>query len=184
MARVGLTKKQRFDVFKRDAFICQYCGRHPPAVVLEVDHITSVADGGTNDEHNLITSCFDCNRGKAAGTLEAAPLATAEKAELLAERLEQARAYDILLRNAKDELEAKVDQVIAIYEAAFEGWTLKDVTRLSIKRFLESLPAVEVEDAMERACVFMQSRYSQKDASGQVFRYFCGVCWKKIKEPS
>lgn len=183
MARVGLTKKQRFEVFKRDQFVCQYCGRHPPAVVLEVDHITAVASGGTNEPHNLLTSCFDCNRGKAAGTLEAVPIDAQAKAELLAERLEQARAYDALLRVAKDDLEHRVDQVIAVYEAAFPKWTLNDTTRPSIKRFLEKLPAVEVEDSMERACQAMKAKHSESAASGYAFRYFCGICWNKIKEP-
>ena len=30
----------------------------------EVDHIIPVSKGGDNDISNLITSCFDCNRGK------------------------------------------------------------------------------------------------------------------------
>lgn len=52
----------RFQVFKRDKFTCQYCGRS--GVELEVDHITPVANGGANDIDNLITACKDCNRGK------------------------------------------------------------------------------------------------------------------------
>ena len=62
--RKNLSKKVRFEVFKRDSFKCQYCGRSAPDVVLEVDHIIPVSKGGDNDISNLITSCFDCNRGK------------------------------------------------------------------------------------------------------------------------
>ena len=62
--RKSFTKKTRFEVFKRDSFQCQYCGAKSPDVVLEVDHINPVAKGGKNDLMNLITSCFDCNRGK------------------------------------------------------------------------------------------------------------------------
>lgn len=62
--RVSLAKKTRFEVFKRDNFKCQYCGKSAPDVVLEVDHIKSIAEGGSNDMLNLITSCFECNRGK------------------------------------------------------------------------------------------------------------------------
>ena len=64
MARKSLTKKLRFETFKRDSFTCQYCGSMAPDVVLEVDHINPVVNGGNNDILNLITSCFDCNRGK------------------------------------------------------------------------------------------------------------------------
>lgn len=62
--RKAISKKLRFEVFKRDSFTCQYCGRKAPDVVLEVDHIKPVAQGGTNTILNLITSCRECNRGK------------------------------------------------------------------------------------------------------------------------
>ena len=62
--RKQLSKGTRFDIFKRDGFMCQYCGRQPPEVVLHVDHITPVIEGGTNDPMNLVTSCRDCNLGK------------------------------------------------------------------------------------------------------------------------
>ena len=28
----SLSKKARFEIFKRDGFVCQYCGAHPPKV--------------------------------------------------------------------------------------------------------------------------------------------------------
>ena len=62
--RKNLSKSVRFEVFKRDSFKCQYCGKSAPDVVLEVDHIIPVSKGGDNDISNLITACFDCNRGK------------------------------------------------------------------------------------------------------------------------
>jgi len=62
--RESLSKKIRFEVFKRDKFTCQYCGEKSPDVVLNCHHIEPVAKGGTDDITNLITSCFDCNNGK------------------------------------------------------------------------------------------------------------------------
>lgn len=59
-----ISRKLRFEVFRRDNFTCQYCGRQTPAIILEVDHIFPKARGGHDDTQNLITSCFDCNRGK------------------------------------------------------------------------------------------------------------------------
>lgn len=67
--RKSITKKTRFEVFKRDSFTCQYCGSKAPDVVLEVDHLNPVKHGGDNDLLNLITSCFVCNRGKSARKL-------------------------------------------------------------------------------------------------------------------
>ena len=62
--RKGIGKKTRFEVFKRDKFTCQYCGKSAPEVVLEIDHIQPVSKGGANGIMNLVTSCRDCNRGK------------------------------------------------------------------------------------------------------------------------
>ena len=55
--RKTLSKKIRFEVFKRDSFTCQYCGRSAPDVILEVSGLNPVANGGDNDIMNLITSC-------------------------------------------------------------------------------------------------------------------------------
>ena len=62
--RKSISKKVRFEVFKRDKFTCQYCGKSAPDVVLEVDHIKPVSKGGNNSMLNLVTACFECNRGK------------------------------------------------------------------------------------------------------------------------
>jgi len=171
--RIPLSKKQRFDVFKRDLFVCQYCGQKPPAVLLEVDHVVPVVDGGSNEQHNLLTACFDCNRGKAAGSLVGSPIDVAARRELLAERKAQAVAYDALLAQHRADQEQFVDEIVGIYDAAFEGWTLPDRTRASIRQFLQSLPTQVVMDAMELAC----SRVN----SDRAFKYFCGICWRTIK---
>jgi len=68
--RKTISKKVRFEVFKRDKFTCQYCGNKAPDYVLELDHIKAVANGGSNNIINLITSCFDCNRGKSKNALD------------------------------------------------------------------------------------------------------------------
>ena len=62
--RRPLSKRIRFEVFKRDDFTCQYCGKQPPETVLHVDHIHPVSKGGSDGIDNLITSCADCNLGK------------------------------------------------------------------------------------------------------------------------
>ena len=84
--REPLSKKVRFNVFKRDNFTCQYCGKHPPNIILEVDHIQPVSKNGSNNIENLITSCFDCNRGKSADELSVLPQQTSEKLELIKEK--------------------------------------------------------------------------------------------------
>ena len=66
---MSLSVRVRFEVFKRDRFTCSYCGKSPPNVLLEVDHVIPRAAGGSDDIENLTTSCQDCNRGKSAGLL-------------------------------------------------------------------------------------------------------------------
>ena len=171
--RRKLSKKTRFDVFKRDGFTCQYCGQKPPAVVLEVDHVVPVCEGGGDDEANLLTACFDCNRGKGAGSLNVVPASLAEKAEMIAERAEQTAAYEQTLRQHRATQEEAIDRVAAIFAAQFPDYELNAGARLSIRHFLEKLPPIDLEEAMEIAC----SRMTWNRA----FRYFCGVCWKKIK---
>lgn len=48
----------------RDDFQCRYCGVTGDDKLLEVDHIIPKSKGGLDDEENLVTACFDCNRGK------------------------------------------------------------------------------------------------------------------------
>lgn len=64
MTREHIKASKRFKVLNRDGFACQYCGRKSPEVKLEIDHIKPVSKGGDNSMENLVTSCFDCNRGK------------------------------------------------------------------------------------------------------------------------
>ena len=89
--RKSISKKLRFEVFKRDKFMCQYCGATLPGTTLEIDHIKPVAKGGGNDLLNLVTSCFECNRGKSDKTLDDDSAVTKKKnqLDLLQENREQ-----------------------------------------------------------------------------------------------
>ena len=59
-----ISKSKRFQVFERDNFTCQYCGRRVPTVVLQVDHQIPQSQNGDSVISNLITSCSECNNGK------------------------------------------------------------------------------------------------------------------------
>lgn len=61
---MALSLKDRYKILKRDHFMCLYCGGRPPAVELQVDHVVSRANGGTDHPCNLITACAPCNQGK------------------------------------------------------------------------------------------------------------------------
>jgi len=80
--RKAVSKKIRFEVFKRDSFTCQYCGATAPESVLHVDHITPVAQGGDNSIVNLVTSCASCNLGKKDTLLSDNAAVKRQKAQL------------------------------------------------------------------------------------------------------
>ena len=175
MARVALSKKVRFDVFKRDGFVCQYCGAHPPDVVLEADHIIPVCDGGTNDIGNLITACFDCNRGKAGTGLSVIPKSLAEQGAEIKEREEQLLGYRDIVQERIERIENDRWHVAdSLIPKSSENGMRRDWLR-SIKQFNEKLPLHEVLDAVEIA--WAKKPYSDR----QRFLYFCGVCWNKIR---
>ena|SRR2546425_7262019 len=64
--RDKINPRLRWKILKRDNFTCTKCGRKPPNVRLEVDHIYPLSKGGTNNEKNLATLCSRCNSGKGA----------------------------------------------------------------------------------------------------------------------
>lgn len=172
--RQPLTKKARFDVFKRDAFCCQYCGNKPPKVVLEVDHIHPVAGGGDNSADNLITACFDCNRGKSDRLLSSVPQGLEERAALLAEKQEQIKAYGKLIKSIKRREDKSINAVQEVFQSHFGGFSFTPKFRESVRIFIQKMPIDDVEQAMHTAC----SRIGNRDAS---IKYFCGICWKTIR---
>jgi 5-methylcytosine-specific restriction endonuclease McrA len=55
----------RFNLFLRDAFICQYCGSPED---LTFDHITPRSRGGRTTWENIVTACAPCNLAKGGRT--------------------------------------------------------------------------------------------------------------------
>lgn len=177
-AREPISKRLRFEVFKRDAFKCHYCGRNPPTVFLELDHIIPVSKGGTNQIDNLTTACFECNRGKSNVELNALPLTTLSKIEILKEKEDQYKAFQKLLKRIENRIAKEVDNVDFIFREYWDDYHLsKTFKQGSLKMFIEKLGFTEVASAMHKACTRV---YSQNAC----IKYFCGICWTKIREGS
>lgn len=173
--RQSISKKTRFEVFKRDVFKCQYCGSVPPNVVLEVDHLTPVFEGGKNNIDNLITACFDCNRGKGKHLLSSLPNSTQEKAEVLKEKIIQYKEYQKLSQRLEEIMNHDLSLINDIYMENFDGYYLKEkFLQTSVKTFIKGLGVEAVKDSMHLAC----SRVYHED---KVIKYFCAICWNKIK---
>jgi hypothetical protein len=62
----------RRNVYLRDDFTCQYCGKSPPVKDLNLDHVKPRSQGGTATWENLVTSCRRCNFRKGGLTPDGA----------------------------------------------------------------------------------------------------------------
>lgn len=189
---MGISVRTRFEVFKRDRFTCHYCGRTPPTVLLEVDHVLPQAAGGSDDAENLISSCQDCNRGKAAGLLEegSAPTVSREAIEDLQERIDQAKAYAELMQTWRALEGNQIQDVTDAWARAFgarseerdEGtfWVFGNGEQFprtqSIRTILARLPLHLVLEAVD-----ITAAWSDRSTE-RACRYFYGVCWRRIRE--
>src|SRR3989338_8600869 len=56
-------KLTRFEIFKRDRYTCQYCGKETRQLTL--DHVIPRYRGGQHTWENVVSACVPCNRRKA-----------------------------------------------------------------------------------------------------------------------
>ena len=59
-------KLTRLEVFKRDHYTCQYCGKETRQLTL--DHVVPRYRGGEHTWENVVSACVPCNRRKAGRT--------------------------------------------------------------------------------------------------------------------
>ena len=180
--RKSLSKKARFEVFKRDSFTCQYCGRKAPDVVLEVDHIKPIAEGGTNNIMNLITSCFDCNRGK--GKRELSDNTTLQKQQKQMEILNEKRLQlEMLLdwrKELKDQLETEVEAIRQLLEEE-TGFRPNVYGRKDIKRLIHQFGFSLVYESTEIA-ILQYMEYEDSKSWNYGFNKIGGICYNINKE--
>lgn len=152
MERKTISKKLRFEVYKRDNFTCQYCGRKAPDVVLNIDHIVPVSKGGTNDIMNLITSCFECNNGKS--NIPLSDESTVNKQRTQLEQLQERREQIEMMFEWKKSLENLDDytsDLLAEYiESKILPYTLNETGRRGLLALLKRFDIPEIFDAIDR----------------------------------
>lgn len=181
---MAIGKRTRFEVFKRDGFKCQYCGRTPPEVVLEIDHIIPKIAGGKDSIENYITACFDCNRGKGRIKLDSVPVSIQDNLAQLKEKRRQLKAYNKFLRDLQEETEEAIGQVNSVFQEYFPNYELRaSFSNNTLKRFLSHLPTPKICDAMENACSQFSDMGTDKTMASRAIKYFCGICWNWIKNP-
>lgn len=157
--RKAISKRTRFEVFKRDKFSCQYCGSMVPDVVLQIEHVIPVAHGGGNDILNLVAACEACNSGKGSRLLtdSDACKVQSEQMKMLADKREQLQ----MMCKWKNEL-SKLDDEIAqflcvVWERAFGYWPIDAFQ--NIKKLSKVASMLDASAAIERTALM----YSRKD---------------------
>lgn len=170
---MAIGKRKRFKIFHRDNFTCQYCGNKPPEVVLEVDHVVSRKDGGGDEEMNLITACFNCNRGKSATSVDIEKKKNKsfkKELDLLKEKKDQLQAYYDFLTEKELIEEEELDIYQECWEKCCEDqYSLSDYGLKKIKKLTQKYTAEMIFEAMKIA---WNAKHVEPD---QKFRYMAGV---------
>ncbi len=176
--RKPIPKKLRFEVFKRDKFTCQYCGRMAPDAILEVDHIKPVAEGGTNEILNLITSCRDCNRGKGKTPLTENQ-ALKKQQIALAELAEKREQTEMMLEWKKELVKYEKDQIemISDYLGDVSDYTLTERGKARAKHLLRQFSMPEILEAID---ISFYQYYDGSDRSwDEAWQKVGGICYNR-----
>ncbi|MFV9482306.1 HNH endonuclease [Christiangramia sp. ASW11-125] len=176
--RKSLSKKVRFEVFKRDKFQCQYCGKSAPDIVLNVDHIDPVANGGSNDLINLITSCFDCNQGKKARLLSDDSVIKKQRKQLekLQERREQ---LELMLEWKKSLTNLESDKIEIISEywgSLMHPFSLNENGKKTLEKLIRKFSIEDVLDAIDVA----NEKYLKFDEEGEITKESVENAFNKV----
>jgi hypothetical protein len=177
---MSVSTRTRFEVFKRDGFTCQYCGRHPPQVTLEADHVVPKIEGGGDEFENLVTACWECNRGKAGIPLDAtAPMIDMEaQAEVIRERERQLRGYNEAKREQRERGKHDFDEA---WNYWFDMWGATTLPKWhcpwesSLKKYIEKLGVEEVKNAID----VTRDRFGSRLVADTP-RYLGGVLKRKV----
>lgn len=176
--RKSISKKTRFEVFKRDSFTCQYCGASAPDVLLEVDHIHPVSKGGDNDVLNLLTSCKSCNAGKSDRTIDDSSAVKKQHEQLAAlqerrEQLEMMLSWRSGLKSIEDDHLGALEDA---YKQAIPGWRLNESGLKGARKLLKKYGLNAVLDALETSA----DRYLVKLADGGFDPASVQLAWDKV----
>lgn len=128
---MAVSKRLRYEILRRDNFTCRYCGAQAPQVLLEVDHVMPRSRGGSDTQGNLVTSCEDCNGGKAATLPE----------DWLREEVKQA-ALEWKRNPGLEPTEDDLTDMYAYQDAlyALEGMPVREVLHWIARTYVTAMP--------------------------------------------
>jgi len=170
---MAISKRLRYEIFRRDSHTCRYCGRSAPEVVLHVDHVIPQALGGAEkDPSNLFTSCSECNGGKSASSPDQA---------VVADVSESAAKWKAAITQAADEARTNNSGRDALYEAVIQAWPSFHRKKLP-GDFAETVDQFVDAGLPHEAIIEMAQLAGAKPSIYNRWAYFCGCCWTKIRQ--
>lgn len=178
-----ISKRMRFEVFKRDSFTCQYCGKKAPDVVLEVDHIEPISKGGKTVMLNLVTSCYKCNRGKSNIKLSDNSVIEKQK-KALTELSEKQEQLKMLLKWRSNLLKIEDQELQAILDnwSKLTNYSLNEIGTSIIKKLLKQFGLMSVLESMDIASnkylEYKKGKVTQ-DSVELAFNKVKGICYIK-----
>lgn len=174
---MAVSKRVRYEILRRDSHSCRYCGAKAPDATLVVDHVVPVALGGSDESTNLVTACHDCNAGKSS-TIPDGPL----MADVDAKAAQWAEAMKIVAhgraveRMERDQIsEFLYDHWEATRPNDYASSDLPSDWEASIWSFMDA--GLELGDLEELMSVALNAR-----PVAEKWRYFCGCCWKRVRQ--
>ena len=176
--RKTVGKRLRFEVFKRDSFACQYCGKQAPDVLLQVDHIEPVATGGSNDLVNLVTSCSDCNAGKSSVRLSDKSALALQRKQLkeLQDRREQIEMMAKWQQGLID-IDAEAAKAVSdLWTSVISGSVLNERGLKTVRKHVRDFGLADVLAAIPIAA----DTYIKCDEDGRATQESAEIAFKKI----
>ena len=176
---MAVSKRLRYEILRRDNHTCRYCGGAAPDVVLTVDHVIPQALGGSDDPDNLVAACKDCNAGKSASSPDA-PIVANVAADAVRWGAAMQYAAEVQFKRCLDER-----AYLSWFDDAWSRWQTNGSKALprpndwerSVLRFRAvGLTSQLIGEAIEIAMK------APKVAPSGLWRYFCGVCWRRLDE--
>lgn len=178
----NISKRLRFEVFRRDNHACRYCGATAPEAKLTIDHVLPVALGGTHEPGNLVTACSDCNSGKSAASPDAQLVADVS-ADAVRWGRAMTQAADILMREYRERAD--------LHNRFAEAWNRwgygpeHDRKRIPIdddwKHSVDSMLSAGLPLEVLLECIDLAMAASHVKPEN-TFRYMCGIAWRKVTE--
>jgi len=175
--RPAISKSLRFEVFKRDSFTCQYCGRRAPDVVLHCDHVKPLFEGGEHSILNLTTACVDCNLGKGRRELSDQAVLSKQLNQLAAlqERKEQMEMMIDWQKQLSNLDELPIKSLGEQWEDA-TGYSWTDTGKSKARKLINKYGVEIVAKAMQTSI----GQYLERDENGMGTAESVAVCFDRM----